>query len=51
MNDLDVERAKTSRLEQTIERINMESAVDKEKHFKQGFYMAKNLVSLKEEGA
>ncbi|VVC41470.1 EF-hand domain pair,EF-hand domain [Cinara cedri] len=50
LNDLDAERAKTSRLEETIERINVESAVDKEKHFKQGFFVAKNLVSLKEEG-
>lgn len=50
-NDLDVERAKTSRLEETIERTNVESAVDKEKHFKHGFFAAKNLVSLKEEGA
>lgn len=51
LNDLDVERTKTSRLEEAVERANVESAVDKEKHFKHGFFAAKNLVSLKEEGA
>lgn len=50
-NDLDAERTKTSRLKETMERASAESAVDREKHFKQGFYAAKNLVSLKEEGA
>ncbi|KAE9528138.1 hypothetical protein AGLY_012560 [Aphis glycines] len=51
LNDLDAERTKTCRLEKIIERTNAESAADNEKHFKQGFYVAKNLVSLKEEGA
>jgi len=51
LNDLDAERTKTCRLEEIIERTNAESAADNEKHFKQGFYVAKNLVSLKEEGA
>jgi len=51
LNELDEERAKTRRLEETIKRISVESAIDKEKHFKQGFYVAKNMVSLKEEGA
>ncbi|XP_025208097.1 EF-hand calcium-binding domain-containing protein 4A-like isoform X1 [Melanaphis sacchari] len=50
MNELDMERAKISRLEEIIERTNAESAANNEKHFKQGFYVAKNLVSLKEEG-
>lgn len=50
LNDLDAERTKTCRLEEIIERTNAESAADNEKHFKQGFYVAKNLVSLKEEG-
>lgn len=48
--DLETERTKTSRLEDTIEKANVELAVDREKHFKQGFFVAKNLVSLKEEG-
>lgn len=47
---MDEERAKVRRLEETLEKTNVESAVDKEKHFKQGFYLAKNMVSLKEEG-
>lgn len=51
LNDLDAERAKTCQLEEIIERTNVESAADNEKHFKQGFYVAKNLVSMKEEGA
>lgn len=51
MNDLDAERTKTCRLEAIIERTNVESAEDNEKHFKQGFYVAKKLVSMKEEGA
>lgn len=51
LHSLNEERAKTRRLEETIERTNVESAVDKEKHFKQGFYVAKNMISLKEEGA
>jgi len=51
LNDLDAERTKTCRLEEIIERTNVESAADNEKHFKQGFYVAKNLVSMKEEGA
>jgi hypothetical protein len=50
LNELDTERAKTSQLEDNIKRAHIESAMDKEKHFKQGFYVAKNLVSLKEEG-
>jgi len=50
LNDLDAERAKTRRLEEIIKRTNAESAADNEKHFKQGFYVAKNLVSMKEEG-
>ncbi|XP_015379223.1 PREDICTED: EF-hand calcium-binding domain-containing protein 4A-like [Diuraphis noxia] len=50
LNDLDAERAKTCQLEEIIERTNVESAADNEKHFKQGFYVAKNLVSMKEEG-
>ncbi|XP_026804348.1 EF-hand calcium-binding domain-containing protein 4A-like isoform X2 [Rhopalosiphum maidis] len=50
LNDLDAERTKTCQLEEIIERTNAESAADNEKHFKQGFYVAKNLVSLKEEG-
>lgn len=49
--DLEAERAKNSRLEDTIEKANVELTVDREKHFKQGFYVAKNLVSLKEEGS
>lgn len=51
LNDLDAEREKNIRLEETVEKVNTESAVDKEKHFKEGFYVAKNMVSLKEEGA
>lgn len=51
LNDLDEEREKNTRLEETIKKINTDSAVDKEKHFKEGFYVAKNMVSLKEEGA
>ncbi|CAI6349409.1 unnamed protein product [Macrosiphum euphorbiae] len=50
LNDLDAERTKTCRLEAIIERTNVESAEDNEKHFKQGFYVAKKLVSMKEEG-
>lgn len=51
MNDLDIERAKISQLKEMIERANVESTMDKEKYFKQGFYVAKHLVALKEEGA
>jgi len=50
LNELDEEQTKNTRLEMIIERTNMKSAMDKEKHFKQGFYVAKHMVSLKEEG-
>ncbi|XP_050423588.1 EF-hand calcium-binding domain-containing protein 4A-like isoform X2 [Adelges cooleyi] len=49
-NELDKERAKSTKFEELLARAKIEAAVSKEKHFKQGFYVAKNLVSLKEEG-
>ncbi|XP_050523628.1 EF-hand calcium-binding domain-containing protein 4A-like isoform X2 [Daktulosphaira vitifoliae] len=48
--ELDAEKLKNNKLEELLEKTKVESSVSKEKHFKQGFFIAKNLITFKEEG-
>lgn len=45
-----MEKLKNTKLEELLEKTKVESSVSKEKHFKQGFFIAKNLIAFKEEG-